>query len=600
VGANSAAGKVWRRGQLAAKMRARLLPLDQVDAMHDTATETDVKHLRYEFMRYNADKMPLYWEGIMPPNIAREAMAEVDGRLRASLESLVHAGDSAGDTCDAWWREQALPTSMGGANIGGHADLCGHRYAGTVLACLQDLLASSTVLTRAHVDAAIAAAAAQAAGAPPPTTAVPVLPMLLTLCLEYDAVCRMRDGVAAEYAEYDKHPYHYLTLTKTKISGYYRPASLPPAKRLPAISDVLDLNQQKITAPAQRALCLVGHHRRWLDCRAAARAADAAAAMLTRVRHREETRFVAASQPGAGALLDITADGTFGTKIQSPDFAIYLQRRGGLNISLASDAFNAQGLPRDAPERKGDALANGGEYNRRHNAVVSQGRQMVAAVAVGPVILGDKERPELTRDLNAGHTLDLAELGGDDATGGDVIYEFKVPTPLKQKYLAGVGTAQAGGVPATAGHLYAFGSTQEHYELDVLGAPERGRQRDGPFDHTTGRGWVKAKVGGYDDAINNKRTKTVLFLVEATGGIAPSSRRQMHMLTDRARGRGAIDRTRYGRTRFSTKSYYKHWEQRLSKAAVLLDAAAIRKQVMILRQKVLLAAHAAAGGDGTA
>ena len=259
----------------------------------------------------------------MPPNIAREAMAEVDGRLRASLESLVHAGDSAGDTCDAWWREQALPTSMGGANIGGHADLCGHRYAGTVLACLQDLLASSTVLTRAHVDAAIAAAAAQAAGAPPPTAAVPVLPMLLTLCLEYDAVCRMRDGVAAEYAEYDKHPYHYLTLTKTKLSGYYRPASLPPAKRLPAIGDVLDLNQQKITAPAQRALCLVGHHRRWLDCRAAARAADAAAAMLTRVRHREETRFVAASQPGAGALLDITADGTFGTKIQSPDFAIY-------------------------------------------------------------------------------------------------------------------------------------------------------------------------------------------------------------------------------------------------------------------------------------
>ena len=92
----------------------------------------------------------------------------------------------------------------------------------------------------------------------------------------------------------------------------------------------------------------------------------------------------------------------------------------------------------------------------------------------------------------------------------------------------------------------------------------------------------------------------MLFLVEATGGIAPSSRRQMHVLTERARGRGAVDRTQYGRTRFSTKSYYKHWEQRLSKAAVLFDAAAIRKQVIIMRQQVLVAAHAAAGGGHAA
>ena len=49
------------------------------------------------------------------------------------------------------------------------------------------------------------------------------------------------------------------------------------------------------------------------------------------------------------------------------------------------------------------------------------------------------------------------------------------------------------------------------------------------------------------------------------------------------------------RTRFSTKSYYKHWEQRLSKAAVLFDAAAISKQVIIMGKKVLVAAHSSWG-----
>ena len=95
--------------------------------------------------------------------------------------------------------------------------------------------------------------------------------------------------------------------------------------------------------------------------------------------------------------------------------------------------------------------------------------------------------------------------------------------------------------------------------------------------------------------------KTVVFLVEATGGHSPPARKQMHILTGRARGRGAIDRTTYGRTRFNTKSFYKHHEQQISKAVVIADAAAIRKQIVHLRQKVYQnAAHAAPAGGATA
>ena len=72
-------------------------------------------------------------------------------------------------------------------------------------------------------------------------------------------------------------------------------------------------------------------------------------------------------------------------------------------------------------DRKGDGLANAGEYNRRHNAVLRATHKMVAAVAVGACVLGDKGDPEKTAALNEGHAVDLAELEGDDASGGDCL-----------------------------------------------------------------------------------------------------------------------------------------------------------------------------------
>ena len=64
-------------------------------------------------------------------------------------------------------------------------------------------------------------------------------------------------------------------------------------------------------------------------------------------------------------------DGTFATSIASPEFVPCLQRRGGLAISAAAPAFDALERAGDTVDRKGDALANGGEYNRRHNATPS-------------------------------------------------------------------------------------------------------------------------------------------------------------------------------------------------------------------------------------
>ena len=98
---------------------------------------------------------------------------------------------------------------------------------------------------------------------------------------------------------------------------------------------------------------------------------------------------------------------------------------------------------------------------------------------------------------------------------------------------------------------YGFGSTEEKYHQLIYGCRERGRQRDGPLDHATGKGWVKGVKGHYHDAIVVKRTRVCAMLVENLGGISKGGRAQLWALSERTKGRGAVDRTKYGSTRAS-------------------------------------------------
>ena len=187
----------------------------------------------------------------------------------------------------------------------------------------------------------------------------------------------------------------------------------------------------------------------------------------------------------------------------------------------------------------------------------------------------------------------MVELDADDhGNGGDTIYEVKVPTPLKQKHAAGVGTRAHGGVAATVGHLYGFGSTEEDYTLLVQGCGQRGRRADGPFKHDTGTGFVAPRPGQYSGRAHN--AFLVPFIVEALGGIARAGRAQVGLLARRATGKNARDRTQYGRARGSTRNFYLHHTRMISKAAVVRDATMIREQVQCLRQRVCTA-HAGAG-----
>ena len=49
---------------------------------------------------------------------------------------------------------------------------------------------------------------------------------------------------------------------------------------------------------------------------------------------------------------------------------------------------------------------------------------------------------------------------------------------------------------ASVGHLYGSGNTLGKALTGVVGCKERGRQVDGPLDHSTGKGWVKDHAYG--------------------------------------------------------------------------------------------------------
>ena len=208
---------------------------------------------------------------------------------------------------------------------------------------------------------------------------------------------------------------------------------------------------------------------------------------------------------------------------------------------------------------------------------------MISAVAIGQVAKGDKSDRDAMARLNSGTVTDIVEYDGDDDTGADAHTEVKVPSPFTSAHRAGKGTETHGGTPTSVGHLYAHGNTDEPFRVSILGVKRKGRRRDGPFDHRTGRGWVEKKKGKYEHALS-QGARVSPFIVETTGAISPLSLPVVSRLSRRARGKNARDGTKYGRSRRSTKSYFVHHTQRLSMTAACEDVRGIFKSITALKQ----------------
>ena len=106
--------------------------------------------------------------------------------------------------------------------------------------------------------------------------------------------------------------------------------------------------------------------------------------------------------------------------------------------------------------------------------------------------------------------------------------------------------------------------TEERLRLENLGCTERGHPCQGPLNHRTGRGWVRARRGLYDDALYVKRHVVDLVLHETIGGgFSPPAVAKINRLSRSAAS--GIDRTRYTSRRRDI-SYKSHHTQRISLA----------------------------------
>ena len=167
-------------------------------------------------------------------------------------------------------------------------------------------------------------------------------------------------------------------------------------------------------------------------------------------------------------------------------------------------------------------------------------------------------------------------------------HEIKIVSPHLKKLSLGRGTKAGGGKPASVGHRFAFGNTEEIYRMKILGCRKRGRPRDDPFDHDTGRGYVEEQRGAYRDALLVKRNRVIPVIVETNGGITPQAIAHISHLARRARGKAARDSTRYGTSRTSPTSFFVHHVQAISMAARLEDARGIRREIRNEKQQLIV------------
>ena len=81
-----------------------------------------------------------------------------------------------------------------------------------------------------------------------------------------------------------------------------------------------------------------------------------------------------------------------------------------------------------------------------------------------------------------------------------------------------------------------------------------------------------------------------MWLVEATGGIAPQPLARLHKNSRLAASKGARDGTKYGLSRISPRSYFTHHAQRIVSAAVRANAKNAREKIRCLKMSMCTAA----------
>ena len=513
--------------QVQARLAKKLAPLDQLDKARESEYVTNVGQLKHNLLRYNAAPIAGYAAQVTEPVVSSAGLAWADARIRRSWELAVSADASPAALRDDAWEQACLPSEgFGGCNISRstcdvdtHGEPINLKYTSQFLACWPRLCRMLPCLHDVDPDDADAPRFVKSAVA------------------GYEELRRRRLALVNKPQGLDKDVPH--TKRGGKQTPYY-PRGLPEADSLPPLAKLLDPTC-KSKSPSQGKLAAVDNIHRWHKVRATLAQRDEDVKNNPKVgdsnvKSREQSRFVAVSQPYAGAWHAVPPDHTKATQLATPLWTSVMQRHLGLHLSALKptlEELHEAGL--EAGDYFGDKDTNDADHNRRHNGGMRGWYDAITAVATSQTVLGDKTNAAKTKqfnDFNDGHVVDIAEIGAGDS-GEDVCNEFKCFTALKK-------TSSA----ASVGHKIGFGNTEGEARIANLGCKARGRPGDGPFDHKTGKGHVKFKKGEYHDALTVKRNEVCLLLHENLGGgFSPPAAHKIRRLGRKARS--GIDRTPY-------------------------------------------------------
>ena len=225
----------------------------------------------------------------------------------------------------------------------------------------------------------------------------------------------------------------YYTVRGGYLTEFYpKSVPLPEPESLPATDAILN-GTCKSTYPRPRALAAIKNHKDWYAHQELVKARDVHVKNNpslgdSAVNNREAARLVSASTPFAGKALDVRVDGTYATALSSDALQDELQRKLGLWLSVALPTLRValeRGMPVDF---FGDYLYNKAHHRRPHDGVLAAWADAMRAPANAPVVHGDKEKPELTRQYNEGYKVDLAEPHAGPG-GCDEVNEIKLWMP---------------------------------------------------------------------------------------------------------------------------------------------------------------------------
>jgi hypothetical protein len=370
----------------------------------------------------------------------------------------------------------------------------------------------------------------------------------------YADLCARRAVLAKRHTALDADKYHHVD--GVTVAPAYRPKGLPLAKSMPPFERIVGTTSDLRKPPKQGVLVSVIRIEDWHECLEGWRQWDADHP-LARSPDRCATNFISMSQTGADAWLRLLPTSR-GARIISSHFLWSIQRRLNLHVTAPRDVFAACAARGDVYDAFGDRLVSEATTDRSapHTDALRVLYAAHEATAPGPVVYGDKANADHYRLFNEDCCLDVGERGQGPG-GFDLVVELKAWDQLR-------ASGFTAAIPRR-GDTHGFGNTLAPAFYKVLDVAARA----GPhaWNPATGTGRVDAHDGDYHDALANKRSTVVLFLVELSGALSPPAKRHLRWLAARAKRR---DRTQY--ESWAAATFMSYWLQRISAAIVGGDA----------------------------